>query len=67
MHELTDEARLQAFEQALAAMREELRQAEDTLEQLGAQGKQKTATYKQLVSQKLLLRRALRYFEDRGL
>ena len=55
---ITDsEARLGAFEDALAAMRTDLR----------PQNKCKTATYQQLFSQKLMLQRALGYFDARGL
>lgn len=65
---ITDsEARLDAFEKALAAMRADLRQAEETLSDLRAQNKCKTATYQQLFSQKLMLQRALGYFDSRGL
>ena len=65
---ITDsETRLDAFEEALAAMRADLRQAEETLSDLRAQNKCKTATYQQLFSQKLMLQRALGYFDSRGL
>lgn len=48
-------------------MRADLRQAEETLSDLRAQNKCKTATYQQLFSQKLMLQRALGYFDSRGL
>lgn len=65
---ITDsETRLGAFEDALAAMRTDLHQAEETLADLRAQNKCKTATYQQLFSQKLMLQRALGYFDSRGL
>lgn len=60
----TDAKRLEAFEKALTAMRDDLREADETLQELKAQGKVKTATYGQLKSRKMMLGTALRYFEE---
>lgn len=59
-----DAKRLEAFEKALTAMRDDLREADETLQELKAQGKVKTATYGQLKSRKMMLGTALRYFEE---
>lgn len=64
---MTNEERLAAFEEALASMRQDLDKAQNTIDNLRAEGKCKTATYQQMVSQRMLLERALRYFEMRGL
>lgn len=59
-----DAKRLEAFEKALKAMRDDLQEADEILQELKAQGKVKTATYGQLQSRKMMLGTALRYFEE---
>lgn len=62
-----DEKRLKAFEDMLAAI---LRQYDDTTEKmvkLKAEGKEKSATYRQLFASKLQLQAMLSYYRTYGL
>ena len=63
----TDEKRLKAFEDMLAAI---LRQYDDTTEKMAklkADGKEKTVTYRQLFANKLQLQAMLSYYQTYGL
>ena len=62
-----DLQRLAAFESALAEMQEQFASASKSLEELRAQNKTKTATYRQLTARKLALKSSLAFFEARGL
>ena len=62
-----DEKRLKAFEDMLAAI---LKQYDDTAEKMAklkADGKEKSATYRQLFASKLQLQAMLSYYQTYGL
>lgn len=61
---MTDDQRLRAFEDALAALRQDAVDTEADLERLRSQGKTKTATYRQLVAHRTAANMALRFFKD---
>ena len=61
------EDRLQQFEQMLAALQEQYRTTMQQLEQLKAQGKEKSATYRQLLGNKLMYRQFLTMYRVYGL
>ena len=61
------EDRLQQFEQMLAALQEQYRSTVQQLEQLQAQGKEKSATYRQLLGNKLMYRQFLTMYRVYGL
>ena len=62
-----EEDRLQAFEAVLAEIQQDLAFKTSELEKLKAQGKEKTATFKQYVADKLLYQRMLSLYEKHGL
>lgn len=59
--------RLEAFEALAAEVRAELAAAEDRMVGLRAQGKVKTATYRQLFASRSMLRDICRRLDERGL
>ena len=61
------EDRLQQFEQMLASLQEQYRSTVQQLEQLQAQGKEKSATYRQLLGNKLMYRQFLTMYRVYGL
>ena len=61
------EDRLQQFEQMLASLQEQYRSTVQQLEQLKAQGKEKSATYRQLLGNKLMYRQFLTMYRVYGL
>ena len=61
------EDRLQQFEQMLASLQEQYRYTVQQLEQLKAQGKEKSATYRQLLGNKLMYRQFLTMYRVYGL
>lgn len=63
----SNEERLARFEGFASDMRAELAQTLARLDDLRAQGKVKTATYRQLFSNSLMLREMVARLEDRGL
>ena len=61
------EGRLSAFEAMLAAVLAPYAAAEEKLEKLRAEGKEKTATYRQLFANKLQLQAMLTWYRTYGL
>ena len=61
------EGRLSAFEAMLAAVLAQYAAAEEKLEKLRAEGKEKTATYRQLFANKLQLQAMLTWYRTYGL
>ena len=50
---MTDSQRLEAFERMLSDVRNRYREAEDKMKRLKAQGREKSATFRQMMGQKL--------------
>ncbi len=61
------EGRLSAFEAMLVAVLDQYAAAEEKLEKLRAEGKEKTATYRQLFANKLQLQAMLTWYRTYGL
>ncbi len=62
-----EEDRLQAFEAVLAEVQQDLAFKTNEIEKMKAQGKEKTATFKQYLADKLLYQRILSLYEKHGL
>lgn len=62
-----DEDRLQAFEAVFAEIQQDLAFKTSEIEKMKAQGKEKTATFKQYLADKLLYQRMLSLYEKHGL
>ena len=64
----TDEpARLAAFEAMLADVERQYRETEAQMADLKARGRERSATYRQLLGNKLTLRQILSLYESHGL
>ena len=64
----TDEsARLAAFEAMLADVERQYRETEAQMADLKARGRERSATYRQLLGNKLTLRQLLSLYESHGL
>ena len=61
------EDRLQQFERMLAALQEQYRTTTQQLDRLKAQGKEKSATYRQLLGNKLMYHQFLTMYRVYGL
>lgn len=61
------ESRLEAFEKMLTAVQDNYNQTEIRLKQLKAEGKEKSATYRQLMSSKLQYQNMLSLYRLYGL
>lgn len=59
--------RLQAFEQMLEDVKTQMQFTQSELDKLKAQGKEKSVTFKQHLSNKLLYQRILSLYEKHGL
>ena len=59
--------RLEAFERMLADVLERERSEKEQLDELRAQGKEKTATFRQLMGNRLVYVRMLEIFREHGL
>lgn len=64
---MTQEQRLTAFEAMLSAVLAQHAQTEDKMRALKAQGRERTATYRQLMGQKLQLAQMLEMYRVFGL
>lgn len=64
---MDDQTRLERFEALLAELEEEYLEVESQLAELTAAHKQKTATFKQLLTRKLTLKQFLAMFEEHDL
>ena len=62
-----DEKRLKAFEDMLAAILKQYNETAEKMEKLKAEGKEKTATHRQLFASKLQLQAMLAYYRTYGL
>ncbi len=62
-----DEERLKRFEAVLADLQSEQAQVAETMEELRAKGRVKSATYQQLMARKLTLQTLESFFERHGL
>lgn len=61
------ETRLEAFEKMLTAVRENYNQTDNKMKQLKAEGKEKSATYRQLAGSKMQYRNMLSMYSLYGL
>lgn len=64
---MENEIRLEAFERMLGAVQENYRTADEKMRQLKAAGKEKTATYRQLMGNKMQYQSMLSLYEIYGL
>lgn len=64
---MENESRLEAFERMLKAVQENYRNADEKMRQLKAEGKEKTATYRQLMGNKMQYQSMLSLYEIYGL
>lgn len=64
---MENESRLEAFERMLKAVQENYRTADEKMRQLKAEGKEKTATYRQLMGNKMQYQSMLSLYEIYGL
>lgn len=64
---MTDQEQLTAYRAMQAAVQEEYDHTVDKMASLKAQGKEKTATYRQLFARKLTLSELLSYYKTYGL
>ena len=62
-----NESRLAAFEKMLAAVEDNLRQTEQKMKKLKDEGKEKSATYRQLMANKLQYQNMLSLYRLYGL
>ena len=62
-----NENRLEAFEKMLEAVKKNYISVDDKMKQLKAEGKEKTATYRQLMSNKMQYQNMLSLYEIYGL
>ena len=62
-----NESRLDAFEKMLAAVEDNLRQTEQKMKKLKNEGKEKSATYRQLMANKLQYQNMLSLYRLYGL
>ncbi len=62
-----NESRLAAFEKMLAAVEDNLRQTEQKMKKLKGEGKEKSATYRQLMANKLQYQNMLSLYRLYGL
>ena len=64
---MENESRLEAFERMLKAVQENYHTADEKMRQLKAEGKEKTATYRQLLGNKMQYQSMLSLYEIYGL
>ena len=64
---LDSESRLEAFEKMLQAVQESYISADNKMKKLKAEGKEKTATYRQLMGDKMRYQQMLSLYEIYGL
>lgn len=64
---MENEIRLEAFERMLGAVQENYHTADEKMRQLKAAGKEKTATYRQLMGNKMQYQSMLSLYEIYGL
>lgn len=64
---MENESRLEAFERMLKAVQENYHTADEKMKQLKAEGKEKTATYRQLMGNKMQYQSMLSLYEIYGL
>ena len=64
---MKNESRLEAFERMLKAVQENYHTADEKMRQLKAEGKEKTATYRQLLGNKMQYQSMLSLYEIYGL
>lgn len=64
---MENESRLEAFERMLKAVQENYHTADEKMRQLKEEGKEKTATYRQLMGNKMQYQSMLSLYEIYGL
>lgn len=64
---MENESRLEAFERMLKVVQENYHTADEKMKQLKAEGKEKTATYRQLLGNKMQYQSMLSLYEIYGL
>lgn len=64
---MNDAERLAAFEKMLAAVRDNYAQTDETMRGLRGQGKEKTATYRQLMGNRMVYQNMLTLYRAYGL
>lgn len=67
MNNLSDEDRLKAFESMLEDVKNQMEFAQSEMDKLKAQGREKSVTFKQHMSNKLMYQRILAMYKEHGL
>lgn len=67
MNNLSDEDRLKAFESMLENIKKQMKFAQSEMDKLKAQGREKSVTFKQHMSNKLMYQRILSMYKEYGL
>lgn len=67
MNNLSDEDRLKAFESMLENIKNQMKFAQSEMDKLKAQGREKSVTFKQHMSNKLMYQRILSIYKEYGL
>ena len=67
MNNLSDEKRLKAFESMLEDVKNQMKFAQSEMDKLKAQGREKSVTFKQHMSNKLMYQRILSMYKEYGL
>lgn len=67
MNNLSDEDRLKAFESMLEDVKGQMKYAQYEMNKLKAQGREKSVTFKQHMSNKLMYQRILSMYKEYGL
>lgn len=67
MSNMSDEKRLKAFESMLEGVKNQMKFAQSEMDKLKAQGREKSVTFKQHMSNKLMYQRMLSMYKEYGL
>lgn len=67
MNNMSDEDRLKAFESMLEDVKNQMEFAQSEMDKLKAQGREKSVTFKQHMSNKLMYQRMLSMYKEYGL
>ncbi|NLQ12548.1 hypothetical protein HGI81_01610 [Olsenella sp. KGMB02461] len=67
MNNMSDEKRLKAFESMLEDVKNQMEFAQSEMDKLKAQGREKSVTFKQHMSNKLMYQRILSMYKKHGL
>lgn len=67
MNNMSDEKRLKAFESMLEDVKNQMKFAQSEMDKLKAQGREKSVTFKQHMSNKLMYQQILSIYKEYGL